>query len=539
MIRVIRNKEAYLWAVVTFILAFCIGYIHHNWFFPLDFHGDAAAMHVLAEAILDQKSLLPADFSYGNQLVFLRSSPFIAFVSIFGMEGTNAFIFGSALSIAFWSIILYIFLSAYFKLPWEGSLFTLILLLPLGYWDSDLILGQQSHLSNVVLSMGLIIFSSLYVNNKKKLFLVVAGVCLFIMSSEAPLRGILVLVPLMISFSFTIKMRKTVLTSLLMASIFTLAYFFNKYLIQLRPVALNHFDTLFFMSTDEIINNLLSTSRETLKSISSIDIISGDLISSTGFVVLSAGLLLIAMYLGFFIFGIQSATKVAIGRLNKTSRIKNTIHKENFCLIQLTAVFGLLVGAFAVATLNPDSSRHYLWSVFLAKLFIFKWIFDVLRDSIERKKAIVVLIGLALFMSFWFAMLVKLEWKTKGVIQEKNYTKTLESIQKVSERTGVRHIYGEDFWRMMPLNTLIPNIKAQVLILTDDGISPYFWLTRPSWSCMESEVLYYLKDGQVDEEIKNQLIDTGGIQIENGIEYELWIGNRVWQLPSNAVCEYP
>lgn len=180
MIHTEKESAIYLWSVVTALVAFCIGYIHHRWFFPLYFHGDAASMHVLAEAILDEGSLLPTDFSYGNQLVFLRSSPFIALTLLVGFTGYKAFILGSSLSITFWGVVLYLFLSAYFKSRRKGFLFSILLLLPLGPWDFDLILGQQSHLSNAILALGFVVSICLYVLDKSKLFLVVACVYLFV-----------------------------------------------------------------------------------------------------------------------------------------------------------------------------------------------------------------------------------------------------------------------------------------------------------------------------------------------------------------------
>jgi len=538
------KSDRYLWAVFTCFLAFCIGFIHHKWFFPLVFDfppvfddgaaGDAAAMQILAKAILDQGSLLPADFSYGNQLVFLRSSPFIALAFILGLNGLDAFIIGSSLSIAFWGGVLYLFLSTFLNSNWKGALFSILLLLPLGFWEFDYVLGQQSHLSNVVLSIGLVVSISLYITKKSNLFVIAAAICLFIMSLEAPIRGLLVLGPMFAALLFAGNLRKKAIASASLGFAFISAYLFNKLLVQLRPLYLNHFNELSFKSTDEILENLGRNSRETLSNLSSLDVISGDTISLIGFIVFATGLLLLAIYLGFFLYGIFEATKVAKLKFHNGSRPADGESVNDVCIVRLTSVFGIVIGALAVAALNPDSSRHYLWSVLLAKLLVLKFIFDLLSTYFGRNKAAVILICLAFIMSSWFANLEKHNWNTARAMKNTNSPETAKAISDISKHTGIKNIYGgED---LKPLNILIPNINAQGLDLEDGEVSIFPWLTRPSWSCVEGDVLYYLEDGSVDEEIKKRLVDVGGIQIKNGAGYTLWKGPPVWRPPSTSSC---
>ena len=202
----------------------------------------------------------------------------------------------------------------------------------------------------------------------------------------------------------------------------------------------------------------------------------------------------------------------------------------------LTAVFGVIIGALAVATLNPDSSRHYLWSIFLVKLFVFKWLYEISSGLVSKKKAAILVLALGVLMSSWFAYLVKFNCNTDRAINSRNFSEVIVDIKEISERTGIINIYGEDFWRMMPLNTLIGNMNAQALLLGGGELHPYSWLTRPSWSCAEGDVLYYLKGGPVDEVIKEKLIHAGGNQVQDSIAYSIWVGPRVWRLPSNADC---
>ena len=131
---------------------FAIGLIEHVWFFPVDFHADAAAMQVLAQAMVDQRSLLPTDFGYGNQLIMFRASPFIALALVGGATGFKAYIIGSSLSIAFWLLVLYYALARATGDRYLAALVAIVFIVPMSVWDHDYILGQQSHLANAVLS---------------------------------------------------------------------------------------------------------------------------------------------------------------------------------------------------------------------------------------------------------------------------------------------------------------------------------------------------------------------------------------------------
>jgi hypothetical protein len=58
----------------------------------------------------------------------------------------------------------------------------------------------------------------------------------------------------------------------------------------------------------------------------------------------------------------------------------------------------------------------------------------------------------------------------------------------------------------------------------------------PSWACVKGDVLYYLKNGQVDEAIRKKLVEAGGVQLKTGSDYSLWRGPRVWILPAISGC---
>ncbi|RJH54498.1 hypothetical protein D5G26_05090, partial [Salmonella enterica subsp. enterica serovar Mbandaka] len=73
-----------------------VGLIHQVFIYPYIFHADSAAYQVLASAIKDELSLLPHDFIYGNQLILLKISPFIAVAESAGFTAFKAYAIGGS-----------------------------------------------------------------------------------------------------------------------------------------------------------------------------------------------------------------------------------------------------------------------------------------------------------------------------------------------------------------------------------------------------------------------------------------------------------
>jgi hypothetical protein len=536
MMRIKKEKLDYLLPFAVALIAFAIGYIHHEWFYPLYFNGDAAALHVLAKTIIDEGSLLPGDFSYGNQLVFLRSSPFIALASLGGLADYKAFVVGSALSIAFWSVVLHWFLSAYFQSQKKSLLFTTLLIIPLGGWDVDLLLGQQSHLSNAVLALGTIVSFHRHLLEKNNFFLIVGCFCLFLMSSEAPIRGLLVLAPALIAIALTANLRSLIAVSFCTISTFFASYILNKSLIKFHPISIDHFNTLTIKSSNEFFANILKTTIETAGAVSSLNEVSGAKLSVLGLVVFTAGMLLVTAYFSFIFAGALKAARLGSIKLANPSQLQSYSGENDADLISLTAILGVIIGAFAVSAINPDSSRHYLWAIFLVKFTIFISLYDVASRVIKNIWAGIFVLSGTLVMSSWFANLVVHDWNTEKYISARNLPEEVRQIRRISEQTGIHNIYGEDFWRMMPLNTVLHDINAQALLLSGSDLQIYSWLTRPSWSCVAGDVLYFVKNGPVDKVIEEKLKGVGGARVHNGGGYSLWTGPRVWQIPLTAGC---
>ena len=552
------NMPAIAFPCLAAVLAFGIGYIHHQWFFPFYFHGDAATMQVLGTAILDEGSLLPKDFNYGNQLIFLRSSPFIAFALLVGFAGYEAFIIGSSLSIAFWGVILSFFLSVHFRSQAKGVLFSILLLIPLGAWDIDYVLGQQSHLSNAVLALGFVVLVCRWLEDKNRLSLLLGGVCLFLIAAESPIRGLLVLIPVFVAIALAAKKKSLFVAAFCVPATFLLAYVSNKLLIKVYPISLDYFNKVVLTPWNMLLPQLKVTSRDALLTICNWEAVSRGELSFFGFVAYTSGRLLFFSFVLFALWGVAKLVWASYRRVSgKFGACEEPEGgRDNFVL--MAATLGMIVGASAVTVLNPNSSRHFLWAVFLMKFSFFVAIYQVAGRRGRLPGAFI--LSLTLFLSAWFVDLAVRNWSFQSARivldveeplfkseipyvdvmrshRELNSSAAVHEIEKYAAESGIRRIYGTNFWRMMPFNTLLEDVVASNLVSRKNGdIEVSGWLDRPSWACAEGEVLYYLKNDPTDRAIKEKLKPAGGIAVHDGDGYSIWRGPRVWKIPPTVKC---
>lgn len=532
-----QNSLRFLWLLIAVAVALLLGYIHHSWFYPLFFHGDSAAMHVLGSAIYDETSLLPRDFYFGNQLVMLRSSPFIALATALGFSGYDSFAIGSAMSIAFWGGVLFYLLRMYVSSHALSFALLIALLIPIGPWDEDLLLGQQSHLSNAILALGLTLGAAKYVGSEQRSALVVATLCLLLMSVESPIRGLLVLVPLIGAvylFAANWQFKRIIWVT---GGVFVASFVMNKLLLGWRPIALNHFSSIRLSSTDEIIGNLSRTTLETIHSVTMISYFDGAKLTVGGLIVLGLGLLILGAYSLTIIYGLRAVFQGVTQKLYPEQTNKASLSGDvSQMLVISTAALGVVVGALAVATLNPDSSRHYLWAVFVLKFCMLKWLFDWLQSHTPPSIAIAVPLLLCFFASTWFGVLGRHFKDLDQILLAKSFPDHVQQIERISADRGINRIYGEDFWRMMPLNSLVQEMRAQPIVADGGELKPYTWLSRPSWSCPGEPVMFLLKDGPVDQIIESQLRERNAELVHEGSDYTIWIGPPLWEPGPRANC---
>ncbi len=539
------NRKTFLCFSVCILFSFLIGYIHYSCFFPLSFNGDAAAHHVLAKAMIDEGSFLPKNFAYGNQLIFWRSSPFIALAMVMGLKGYSAFIVGSSLSVAFWGGILYLVLAEITESGLKTVILSSCILIPLGYWETNFVLGMQSHLANAVLSLACFVLLWKYIQSSTLKHLIFSNLCFFLITMEAPIRGMLIIVPLYIVTVITIKKfdRDSLSISYTLIGTFFSAFLLNKFLLYYRPLKMDYLRILKFRPVGEIIANLEKTTIETMHAVSNLFVFSNESLSLYKGCLYAIGLLIIIIYLIAILSGgvkLKQLAEIKIGNALQKGSIDTHIGCSDFLLFG--GVVGCFIGALAVAALNPDSSRHYLWAVFLIKVAVLLKGYSAFDLHFSSKVTASFFIALFLIASWWHAILIKYD----GPIMYNKYISLryndvlplvlgsdmdqLLTVKKIAEETANYNVYGEDYWRMMPINTVLENINAQALVYDGQHLVPFVWLTRPSWGSVpdNATVLYFLKQGKVDKIIEERLLQNNGLKIVSDAKFSIWKGPRVW-----------
>lgn len=525
MKKLLSQPHPILAAALILLTGLVVGLIHHRWFFPLTFHGDAASMQVLAQTMVDEKSLLPADFSYGNQLVMFRSSPFIALALAIGFTGYSAFIVGSAISVGCWFLLLYYVMRAFTGDGLKAFTVALLFFIPMGKWDSDYILGQQSHLANAVLALSMVAFSYLYAGKKAVSSLWLAALPVFLMSAEAPIRSMLVLMPLVLTLLLFFEPARLRKLMLFLLAAFLLGYLANKVLLRVRPLELSLLDVVKFHSTSEIMANLPWLTGEALASVSALDVLASKHLTLTRLVVYSADLAFLLALCAFAVAQVRKVIRQAGERFHRRP-VSHTLDRYDF--LAVTAVLGLASTLFAITLLNPDSARHMIWAYALLKVALAFALYGV-AATLTRKRGTLALgtLAIALLASLWMAILFR-DPNIDAQIAAWNYSPITGKIAEISRKTGIKRIFGGDFWRMMPLNSMIPGMSAGVLLQEGTELMPYDFLSRKSWFTVDGAVLYYLKDLPEDKLIKAKLGAGGGKLMFSSTEGSIWMGPAVW-----------
>lgn len=524
-----KLEKSTRWAAPAIVVlgGLLIGYIHHRWFFPLIFHGDAAAMQVLAQAMVDEASLLPRDFVYGNQLILWRSSPFIAGALALGFTGHGAFAAGSAAAIAAWALALYAILRAFLDERRQAAVLALTFLMPMGLWENDYVLGQHSHMSNAVMAIGIVLCSCLWLAAQRRGALVAAVLLLFLMCAEAPSRALLVLAPLALGIVLLFDARRALRCVAMLAGAFVLGFVANKALLTVRPIAADLISTYQFRALKDILATLGMLAQELLASSVSTDQLAGRKLSGSGMILFAAGIAwLIGLY-GFALARARTAGSLAAAFAAAGSGSTDETLRRQFPAV--VAVLGILVGALAVASFNPDTGRHFLWAYALLKLSFLIVLYRFVTVTLGWRPAGFASVALVLLLASSWAV----AWRThKGHldsdIQAHLHQPIDQHIERIGREHGIAHIFGAEFWRMHHLNTTVPGIGAATLALKDGKPAPLDWLSRLSWFDQTGPVMYYLQDNELDKMIRARLQQSGGRMVHDSPAGQIWIGLPVW-----------
>ncbi|EKJ4095717.1 hypothetical protein PG437_003157 [Salmonella enterica] len=524
-----RFKQNYFWHVSVIILGLAIGLVHHIYIYPHFFHADSAAYQVLASAIKDEGSLLPRDFIYGNQLIMLKISPFIALASSIGFIGYKAYAIGGALAICFWFYVCSIITSKYFKSNTLAVVLTTCLFIPFGIDDIDFLLGQESHLSNVVLSIMICLPIIMYIQEDKKAYLALSALATFLMTSESPIRSLIVLAPFILFIAIVFSFRKSFISISVVTIAFLLGKASNSCLLSTHfPLKVDYSQLSSLIAPGSVIDNLLNIFKSILVRSSSADLSSGFNVSS----LLTPFYFLGLLYIVLLIVALSYGLKVFIELMIHKTSTQPAFSREGL-LCALGAV-GFIFGLILVASLNPDSGRHIFWATCLLKISVFSIVYIVISRYISKNT---IALTLTLLVALGMSALPSTFYETK--LKPFNYAKLNinsdinKKIKETVKSTGIKYIYGEDFWRMQLLNSMDFDVhSAELTEFHMKGVIPRDWLTRPSWYCKNEDVLYYTKNGITDSIIVSLLKANGGELIYESNEGSIWKGPVIWNTPA-------
>lgn len=523
-------------ALLAVLAGFMIGYVNQRWFFAAEFHSDAAAMQVLAQAMVDEHSLLPTDFGYGNQLIMFRSSPFIALALAGGAGGYQAYIVGSALSVAFWLLVLYAVLAMVTAHRIQALMVSVMLVIPMSVWDYDYVLGQQSHLSNIVMAACAVMATLGYCMQQRRSCLALAALFILLMSAEAPIRALLVIIPLglAVMLYFGKKATLRVVGLMLLALIAGMAA--NKALTLSRPLGLNLLSSMQFRTTQEIIQTLQTISLEMLGAISSLNLFTTKVFKPGRFLAYLACLTYLATVCGFAAWRALALAGRARDRLRSVPAAPGmpvALGMPHFDFPGAVAILSVITGALAVAILNPDTARHVIWAGALLKLSLWLALYHYGSQYFKSRAVLMAALAAAVLLpSFWTATLARHSSRTAQVLAAHIAPPINAQIAQYAAQLGINRIFGGDFWRMMTLNSTVAGMSAGNLTLDGDNtLHPNYWLSRKSIFDAGTDVLYYLKGNPVDQQIEARLRAGGGRTLfELGSE-SIWVGKPVWRNP--------
>lgn len=519
-------KLALIIAVV--LIGFAIGFIHQYFIYPIYFHGDSAAMQVLARAIVEKRSLLPADFSYGNQIIFLRSSYFNALTMLLGLSGYKAYILGSALSIAFWFLITYLTLSSVFSRRSKALVLTVAFFIPLGYNDLDMVLGQQSHLANIVLALAAAIFAFQASLRPCRRYWVLSFLPIALMALEAPTRGALVAIPLMFLLILSFGLRKGFYPSALALAGIIVGYVGNTALLRhTGPLEVNYLQSLTLYNLPDVMAHLSQLVVSLLGATMATDVFAGMKIVGVGFPLYMLSIAILLCYVAAFVYGMVMTT----ARIKTSIAAAKNVEPNLLEFFLILAAIGIVIGLFAVASLNPDSLRHVQWAMSLLKLTLFIWLYDLLSRSIKSKSALAIItVLIALLTSCWYPVVANKNLNLSIHITFQRARDFNREILALMQQNHIYRIYGGDFWGILPLNAIDNRVNAGELAINGDNVVPRHWLSRPSWFCPSGEVFYTLNQTvEADRLIKDRIAARQGELLLTKGDVTIWKGPVIWK----------
>ncbi|HEN5012677.1 hypothetical protein OW944_19240 [Klebsiella pneumoniae] len=534
MYRNITLIKKFFLVSLTFSIGFLICFIHQKFFYTNYIHGDAAVMKTLARAIIDSHSLLPKDFYYGNQIIFLRSSTFIALAMMLGFNGFNAFVVGSCLSAGLWFSLVYYSLKKVLKLKATSLACVLSVFIPFGYNDNDFMLGQQSHLAIASLTLICTIFTYLYIKGCRNIDLLVVFFTCLLITSESPIRGAMISFPILTSTLLIYKNKESF--KIVVCSLFSLlcGAIVNHFLLKhTGRLQVDLSESMKILSLDSDISNIINISLSLIKTSTSVNLYSGLPVVSIAFVFYSFIILAIVLSCIFFARSLKELYALSLQKFSIS-----TLSECDFKIfISSAAALALIVNIVATAFFNPDSPRHIIPAVAIFEVAFTLTALNVLGKLTLRKKTLpeILLVMFYLCNSFWvaFSLNTNLVYPNITFLPKNKFIIT--PVESAIRDTGIVNLYGTNFWRIMPLGLLSNDIITGEISPSGNKFFARHWLSRKSAFCQKKDVLYVLfNDSQDDRKLEGQLSKRGGILLYEGPSMKIYKSQPVWETETNC-----
>ncbi|AMO24607.1 hypothetical protein GCM10027034_10780 [Ramlibacter solisilvae] len=492
-------------------------------YYPSIFHSDAAAHQLLAQAMVDERSLLPRDFAYGNQLILWRNNLFIAPALALGLEGYRAYAAGSMATFAVFFLAAFLCIDSLLQ-HWRRSLLACwLLFLPLGHTEADFILGQQSHLGIVVLAL-VIVIQAFRASQGHRRAPVLCALAVFLLVLEAPTRAVMLLLPLAAALWAGGRLGGARSWLGLVVAGALAGYAGNRWLllshqvVGIPPLPLAAYD------------HFLARASELLKGI--VDYFIGfyqfaGMSSKPAHLVLYAlKTLALALFAGLAVWlGARLARRVM-------SPPQSHPAAGPIEFVGMTGGLGAALGFFIVCAIEYWLDiRHFLWALVLLKLALLLAALQWLSHRRFERPMLAALCALAILTSTVGSALVVPPYRARlqSELAVHNDGPVFARVAARMKELGIRRIYGEH-WATLRTEVLIPGAQASVITLDGDKVQFVSFVTRPSRQCVGGEVLYLLDRGIAPEmRIIEKVLAGGGREVEclRG-NWTLFAGPPVW-----------
>lgn len=506
----LKSKSGAISIVGTYLVFFLLGLVYLRLNYTHFFHADTAGLMAAGQALNQSVSLFLSDnFYYGNQLLIWRSGQGIAIALALGLKGGAAFVGGMALSYALWGTFLYFVLTLVFEKK-KALLLALCLLFPIGSFDLDYMIGQQSHLSNAVLcfSSALLLYLAHCRQGQSRQHLIFGLILLFFVGLEAPLRAYLAGIPIAMVLFMTYH-RQSIKAIIGIAGSLIAGYLVNKFLLEFYPIQYSHTADRTMGRWAELMGSVWPRFMEILTSVTGFDYLDNRSLSVAGLIFAGFAFLFVGLLVVQFFRGCTSAVVALINVAGKKPEEQSL---ETYVL-RVGAV-GFAVNFLAVAFINPDSSRHLLWTVFTLKfcVFISVWRF-VESCGLKKSCAAVAILVLTIVPSVFTSSLAN--WGTGAF--KKSVPYHVRVIEDLANKIGVRHIEGADFWSTMTMSVWIKDATTGVVHNTKELPSMH-WLSLKRYP--EGETLYYVRSQ--DNYLRAKVKESQGQLLYRDQNFEVW-----------------